>query len=207
LQQGLIYFQEIEMLRNRTVEAALEAVQALDLDSVKTRIMDPLVGEGWTREYADSVEGAYRTYLTMVIKYPEDAANILLSKDVDEFWHTHILQTMKYVEDCGNIFGEYFHHQPHVGELTAADQEKREAQAERTRQLYEREFEDADVAWSGALMQQMPIHAETAAVSSATSAPKWLSAENAAVSSATSAPKWLSAENAASSATSVMTAG
>ena len=150
-------------LTTKPVEEVIAAIQALDLDSVKTRVMDAELGEGWSREYADSIEVAYKTYLTMLVKYPEEAEDILLAEDVDEFWHTHILQTRKYSDDCQRVFGNYLHHEPHVGEVTAADLDRRAAQAEKTRNLYEREFSAAPGhAWSG-----MSASAETAAFSGA----------------------------------------
>jgi len=136
----------------RPVRDVIAAIHALDLESVKSRATDPELGEGWTREYADSIETAYKTYLTMLVKYPDHAEDILLSKDVDEFWHTHILQTMKYADDCESVFGQFLHHSPHIGEVTAADHEHRAKQAEKTRALYEKEFgsaPDAEAAWSG----------------------------------------------------------
>jgi hypothetical protein len=171
-------------LTNRPVEQVIAAIHALDLESVKVRAMDPELGEGWTREYAEGIERGYRTYLTMLAKYPDHAEDILLSKDVDEFWHTHILQTIKYTEDCEAVFGKYLHHAPHIGEVTSADKEKRIALAEKTRHLYQREFgsvqKNYDAAWSGA-----PVNAENAAYSGA------IRAENAAYSGA------IRAENAA----------
>ena len=137
---------------DRPVGQVIAAIQALDLESVKLRVTDPKLGEGWTRTYADSIEVAYKNYLSMLVKYQDDAEDILLSEDVDEFWHTHILQTIKYTADCEAIFGKYLHHAPHVGEITAADLEKRAAMADRTRRLYEKEFgngRDRDAAWSG----------------------------------------------------------
>jgi hypothetical protein len=139
-------------LTTKPEQEVIAAIHALDLESVKARVMDAELGEGWSREYADSIETAYRTYLTMLVKYPEDAEDILLSKDVDEFWHTHILQTRKYREDCQRTFGNFLHHEPHVGEVTAADLQKRERQADKTRTLYQREFGTtarAGVAWTG----------------------------------------------------------
>jgi hypothetical protein len=131
----------------KPVEVMLAAIQSLDLESVKARVMDPKLGEGWSREYADSIERAYRTYLSMLVRHPED---ILLSKDVDEFWHTHILQTMKYHSDCEAVFGKYLHHEPHVGEVTVEDLARREAQAETTRRLYAAEFgAGLHAAWAG----------------------------------------------------------
>src|SRR5437660_3407882 len=131
-------------LPHRPVEQVIAAINALGLESVKVRMMDPELGEGWTREYAEGIERGYRTYLSMLAKYPDHAVDILLSKDVDEFWHTHILQTIKYHDDCESVFGKYLHHAPHIGELTAADIAKREALAEKTRRLYEGEFGSTD---------------------------------------------------------------
>lgn len=174
-------------LTDRPVEQVIAAIQALNLESVKKRITDPKLGEGWTRAYADSIEVAYKTYLTMLVKYQDDAEDILLAEDVDEFWHTHILQTIKYTDDCEAVFGKYLHHTPHVGELTEADLEKRDAQAEKTRRLYGNEFEhDSDIAWSGMPVRfedeatsVAPIRADRAAVSGAA-----IRADRAAVSGA-----------------------
>ena len=140
-------------LTTRPVDEVISAIQALNVESVKLRVMDPELGEGWTREYAESIEAAYKRYLTLQVKYPDDAEDILLSKDVDEFWHTHILQTIKYADDCQNLFGNFLHHNPHVGKLSAEVQEKRIRLAEKTRRIYEQEFGSgprAQKAWAGA---------------------------------------------------------
>ena len=47
-------------LTNRPVEQVIAAIGALDLEPIKLRVMDPELGEGWTREYAESIERAYR---------------------------------------------------------------------------------------------------------------------------------------------------
>ena len=164
-------------LTNRPIERVVAAIQALDLESVKSRVTDPKLGEGWTREYADSIEVAYKNYLTMLVKYQDDAEDILLSEDVDDFWHTHILQTIKYTDDCEAVFGKYLHHAPHIGEVTETDLEKRVALAEKTQRLYEKEFgkeQNSIKAWSG-----IPISAERAAYSGAA-----IGAERAAYSGA-----------------------
>jgi hypothetical protein len=130
-------------LTNRPVEKVIAAIHALDLEPIKLRVMDPELGEGWTREYAESIERAYRNYLTMLVKHPEDLEDIVVSKEVDEFWHTHILYTMKYTEDCERVFGRYLHHNPHSRERTPAEVEARAASIEKTRSLYQREFSGA----------------------------------------------------------------
>lgn len=134
-------------LTTRPEQDVIAAIHALELESVKRRLMDTEVGEGWSREHAEGVEAAYKNYLTMLVKYQDDAQDILLSKDVDEFWHTHILQTAKYMRDCERVFGNYLHHDPHL-ERDDAYVVKRAAMAEKTRVLYEREFVGAEAAGS-----------------------------------------------------------
>src|SRR5262245_42153241 len=189
---------------DRPVEQVIAAIQALNLESVKLRVTDPKLGEGLTRAYADNIEVAYKNYLTMLVKYQDDAEDILLAEDVDEFWHTHILQTIKYTEDCEAVFGKYLHHAPHVGEVTAEDLEKRNGQAEKTRRLYEKEFggeRDSSGAWSGtvdprsAAYSGAAVRTERAAYSGAA-----VRVENAAYSGAS-----IRAERAAYSGASIRT--
>src|SRR5258708_146713 len=127
-------------LTNRPTKQVIAAIRALDLEPIKLRVMDPELGEGWTREYAESVERAYRNYLTMLVKHPEDVEDIVVSKDVDEFWHAHILHTMKYTEDCERVFGTYLHHNPDVGGRASAEIERKAVLVEKTRSLYQQEF-------------------------------------------------------------------
>jgi hypothetical protein len=156
-------------LTNRPVEQVIAAIHALDLESVKVRAMDPELGEGWTREYAESVERAYRNYLTMLVKHPEDAEDIVVSKDVDEFWHTHILHTMKYTEDCERVFGTYLHHNPDIGGRAPAEIERKAALVEKTRRLYQQESAmcSAAIQAEDAAMCSAAIRAVNAAMCSA----------------------------------------
>ena len=149
-------------LTTKPENEVISKIQALDLESVKARLIDVELGEGWTREYADSIEQAYKRYLTMLVKYQDHAETIMLAKDVDEFWHTHILQTIKYSDDCQRVFGAYLHHNPHVGPRTEAVLAEREALAEKTRHLYEREFENAAAAWAGDIMKSTAGSVDTA---------------------------------------------
>src|SRR3954467_8125758 len=64
-------------LTTKPTHEVISAIQALDLESVKVRLMDPELGEGWTREHADSIEAAYKNFLTMIVKYQEHAEDIL----------------------------------------------------------------------------------------------------------------------------------
>lgn len=176
-------------LTTKPVEEVISAIQALDLESVKARVMDPELGEGWSREYADSIEVAYKNYLTMLVKYQDNAEEIMLSKDTDEFWHTHILQTMKYADDCQKVFGTFLHHDPHIGERTPALYEKRAVLAEKTRELYEREFGKgllADAAWAGSAPSDIPelstaIRPSNSAMSNLGSRPRDAAMSNVAI--------------------------
>src|SRR5882672_9181404 len=143
-------------------ERAVAAIHALDLEPIKLRVMDPELGKGWTREYAESVEPAYRHYLTLLVKHPGDAEDIVVSKEVDEFWHTHILHTMRYTEDCEKVFGTYLHHNPDAGGRAPAEIERKAALVEKTRRLYQQEFgraQGSSAAWSG-----VRVNAESAAL-------------------------------------------
>jgi len=199
-------------LTTKPVEQVISAIQALDLESVKLRVMDAELGEGWTREYAECIEAAYKNFLAMVVKHQDEAENILPSKDVDEFWHTHILQTIKYADDCQEVFGTFLHHNPHIGKLTQADLDKRVEHAEKTRQFYEYEFgtQGAAMAWAGNISSRsdennVAIQIERAAVSAVT-----IRSDGAAVSAVTIRPEraavsavTIRAENAAVSAVTI----
>src|SRR6266853_7045741 len=148
-------------LTNRPVEQVIAAIRALDLEPIKLRVMDTELGEGWTREYAETVERAYRNYLTMLVRHPEDAEDIVVSKDVDEFWHTHILHTMKYTEDCEKVFGIYLHHNPNIGGRTPAETQRTAVLVKKTHRLYQQlgRAQDSSTAWSG-----VRVNAESAAL-------------------------------------------
>src|SRR6266849_3632551 len=155
-------------LTNRPVAQVIAAIRALDLEPIKLRVMDPELGEGWARDYAESIERAYRNYLTMLVKHPEDAEDIVVSKDVDEFWHTHILHTMKYTEDCERVFGTYLHHNPDIGGHAPAEIDRKATLVEKTRRLYQQEFgrmQNCNTAWAAnAAMCGAAIRAEDAAM-------------------------------------------
>src|SRR3954454_15487898 len=99
--------------QHRPVEQVVGAIQTLDLEPIKVKLMDAEEGQGWSRQYVDQMELAYRRFLTLIVKYPEQT--IAPNKDVDKFWHGHILDTMKYAEDCERVFGFFLHHFPYFG--------------------------------------------------------------------------------------------
>ena len=122
----------------RSVGEMLAAIQALDLDCIKLKLMDKEEGMGWSRGHADRIELEYRRFLALMARFPGET--IAPTKDVDKFWHGHILDTMKYAEDCERAFGYFLHHFPYFGMRGEEDAKNLDAAAERMHALYEREF-------------------------------------------------------------------
>jgi hypothetical protein len=134
-------------LTTRPVEQVVAAIQALDLDPIKLKLMNPEEGHGWSRKYADQMELAYKRFLTLLMTHPEET--IAPSKDVDKFWHGHILDTIKYAEDCQNVFGYFLHHFPYFGMRGAEDAANLKAAAENMKRLYQHEFGSAPNGGAG----------------------------------------------------------
>ncbi|HUG78100.1 MAG TPA: glycine-rich domain-containing protein-like [Burkholderiales bacterium] len=123
---------------SKPVAQVIAAIQALDLGPIKLKLMDPEEGQGWSREYVERMELAYKRYLTLMVKYPEQT--IAPTKDVDKFWHGHILDTMKYAEDCQSVFGYFLHHFPYFGMRGEQDAANLRAASANMHALYVREF-------------------------------------------------------------------
>lgn len=137
---------------DRPVEQVLAAIEALDLDPIKRKLMDSEEGRGWSREHADRTELAYRRFLALYATHPQQT--LAPSKDVDKFWHGHILDTLKYAEDCEKVFGRFLHHFPYFGMRGAEDKANLERAAEATRRLYGQAFESESggaAAYCGAI--------------------------------------------------------
>src|SRR5258708_10088564 len=128
-------------LTARPTEQIIAAIQALDLDPIKVKLMDPEEGQGWSREYVDQMAIEYKRFLTLTVRYPEET--IAPSKDIDKFWHGPILDTMKYAEDCQNVFGYFLHHFPYFGMRGEQDAANLAEAGRTTNRLYEQEFGEA----------------------------------------------------------------
>ena len=115
-----------------------KAIEELDLDPIKVKLMHEESGEGWSLERANAVEKQYRRFLVLMKKYPEEHAAPLM--DVDTFWHYHILDTMKYAADCEAVFGHFLHHFPYIGLRGEADLAAHRRLGERMKELYEETF-------------------------------------------------------------------
>lgn len=128
----------MKVRNEKPVEQVVAAIEAMDLDPIKFKLMDADEGEGWSREQVDRIEIAYRQFLTLLVKHPE--STIAPSKEVDKFWHGHILDTMKYAEDCEQVFGYFLHHFPYFGMRGADDAAQLEAAGKETQRLMAAEF-------------------------------------------------------------------
>ena len=133
--------------------AVIDAINALDLGAIKTKLMHGASGEGWSAAYADAVEVEYRRFLTLMKLYPNEATAPLV--DVDTFWHYHILDTAKYAADCASAFGYFLHHYPYLGLDGAEDEASRDTAGARMHALYAATFGvamsavPAETAWCG----------------------------------------------------------
>ena len=135
----------------KAVEQVVAAIQALDLDPIKLKLMDAEEGQGWTREYVDRMELAYKRFLSLMVRFPDET--IAPTKDVDKFWHGHILDTIKYADDCQNVFGYFLHHFPYFGMRGEEDAANLRAAGGNMHALYEREYGEAlpaNAAWCAA---------------------------------------------------------
>ena len=128
------------MSSQRSVEATIAAIQRLDLEPIKRKLMDKEEGQGWTSEYADRMETGYKRFLTLLVKYPEKT--VAPTKDIDKFWHGHILDTMKYARDCQEVFGHFLHHYPYFGLRGEQDAENLKQASRTLFELFDSEFAD-----------------------------------------------------------------
>jgi hypothetical protein len=126
---------------SKPVAQIVSAIQALDLDPIKVKLMGTDEGHGWSREYADQMEVAYKRFLTLLVAHPE--TTVAPSKEIDKFWHAHILDTMKYAEDCQQVFGYFLHHFPYFGLRGADDAAQLEQAGQEMERLYQQEFGEA----------------------------------------------------------------
>lgn len=113
------------------------AIAAIDLEMVKTKLMEPEEGLGWTRAQCDANEVEYKRYLHLCKLHGK---GMVPTKAMDQFWHYHILDTRAYHEDCQAVFGHYLHHFPYLGMRGEEDERQLEAGFNRTARLYKEAF-------------------------------------------------------------------
>lgn len=112
----------MNVIDNDSVQKVKQRLDAIDLESVKQRLMRD---EKWTREQADEVEPRYKGYLLLVATQPDH--RVIPSVAIDKMWHTHILDTRKYAADCHSAFASFVHHVPTSKEEVAVEFQKTKA--------------------------------------------------------------------------------
>jgi len=91
-------------------QQGLQAIQSLDLDVIKRRMMSKGRGPGWSQERTEAAIEGYLAYLELAYLQPDHSTHP--TEDVDEVWHKHMLDSVKYRADCAAIFGYYLDHIP-----------------------------------------------------------------------------------------------
>ncbi|OGB26666.1 MAG: hypothetical protein A3I66_03750 [Burkholderiales bacterium RIFCSPLOWO2_02_FULL_57_36] len=147
-------------VQRKTPEQMVDAIFALNLDSIKMKLMDKTEGHGWTCRQADQNELEYRRFLVLLAKYP--GQSLAPPTEVDKFWHGHILDTMKYAEDCDNVFGCFMHHFPYFGMHGEEDAANLVSAFMNMQRLHDREFGNehqvgaVESAWCAAIAGETP---------------------------------------------------
>ena len=137
----------------KTLEHTIAAIQTMDLGLIKFKARRREDGYGWSPDYADQMEVAYKRYLILHAKYP--GVTLAPEQDVDRFWHMHILDTRKYAADCKRAFGHFVHHFPYLGLRGEDDALALQAAFDAMQALYAKEFGEpppqvnASAAWCG----------------------------------------------------------
>lgn len=130
-------FEEAQSLvrRDLALDDALARVRELDFTMLRMKLRKE---SGWTSEMCDEVEGLYRNFLALNLRYP--GRKICPTGPIDEFWHAHILDTRAYAADCERLFGAVLHHYPYFGLRGPADEAALNAAFADTVDLFIRHF-------------------------------------------------------------------
>ena len=126
-------FEESQVLvqSDELMRSAIGKVAQLDFTMLARKLVEE---RGWTREYCEEVEGLYRKFLALNVRYPDK--KVCPSGPVDDFWHAHILDTRAYAKDCEHLFGGYLHHFPYFGMRGPEDRANLEAAFEESLDLF-----------------------------------------------------------------------
>lgn len=127
-----------------------ETLLALDLASIKFKLVDTCDGLGWSLTKANRVEIEYKRFLKLIHLYGNDQS-IVPCQDVDKFWHYHILDTRKYILDCNVLFGDILHHYPYFGMKDEADAKNLASAFEKTKALYSSQFGEIPISMASSI--------------------------------------------------------
>lgn len=117
------------------LQRAINTVATLDFSMLKRKLVEE---KGWTAEFCEEVEGLYRKFLALNVRYPDK--KICPSGPIDDFWHAHILDTRAYEKDCVHLFGATLHHFPYFGMRGPEDRAALEAAFAESIDMFIRHF-------------------------------------------------------------------
>lgn len=166
-------------IHGKTLVQTIAAINALDLTPIKFKATRKEDGYGWSDDYADKMEIAYKRYLILHAKHPE--MTLAPEQDIDRFWHMHILDTRKYAADCEATFGHFVHHFPYLGLRGEEDAQALQTAFRSMERLYAQEFGEPvpalqrDAAWCS--VEHTKAAAAWCSVETAKPAAAWCSVE------------------------------
>ncbi|MBV0934887.1 glycine-rich domain-containing protein [Marinobacterium weihaiense] len=117
--------------KDAELSAALKKVAELDFSMLNRKFVEEY---GWTAEFCQEIEGLYRKFLALNMRYPDK--KICPTGPIDEYWHAHILDTHAYAKDCDALFGKFLHHFPYFGMRGPQDRANLEAAFEESLDLF-----------------------------------------------------------------------
>lgn len=123
--------------------ASYYAIEQIDLEPIKAKLIDTREGKGWTLERANRTERLYKRFLYLCHIYGRTHP-IVPTPDIDEMWHQHILDTRKYSDDCERVFGYFVHHYPYFGMRGDSDAAALQDAFGRTIELYNQHFPEVE---------------------------------------------------------------
>jgi hypothetical protein len=130
-------FEDSQRMRARDplMDEAVRDVARLDFAMLKAKLAEE---QRWTPETCNEVEGLYRKFLALNVRYR--GRKICPTGPIDAFWHAHILDTPAYASDCEEIFGGMLHHFPYFGMRGPEDRAELERAFADTIELFIRHF-------------------------------------------------------------------
>ncbi len=125
--------------REGPAEEGLRRVDALDLEPIVYKLMNPEPGESaLSLADADQDVALYRCFLKLCVLRP--GVTIVPTRRLDRVWHTHMLDTAKYRADCDEVFGHFMDHFPYAGLRGEEDRRAWREDFARTRRLFREHF-------------------------------------------------------------------
>lgn len=106
------FYYGIALQAKPTVKDTYTILKDHNFDDVKSFLVNR---EGFTTEQTEEMQEEYIRFISICAEYTTKKTPIIISSQVDPFWHTHILFTEDYRGMCQKIYAEksaYLNHEP-----------------------------------------------------------------------------------------------